>query len=92
MLYENRNIKEDGENMTDDNIKWIIASEVHIYPEEVASRYKCIEYDENKCFFDISLKLVQTDKVVTKLKDENYKAIVEAESRHSDLITAKYEG
>ncbi|XP_043466649.1 histidine protein methyltransferase 1 homolog isoform X2 [Leptopilina heterotoma] len=84
--------EEEEEEKRNDKVEWIVASEIKIQSDDVTGKYICNEYHEEKSFSDISLKLVQTDKVVTKLKEENYKAIVEAESQHSDLITAKYEG
>lgn len=84
--------KEEEEIERNDKIEWIVASEIQIQSDEVTSKFKCNEYHEDKSFSNILLKLVQTDKVVSKLKEENDKTIVEAESQHSDLITAKYEG
>jgi len=39
-----------------------------------------------------NLKLIRSDKVTQDLTDQNCQNIVEAESKHSDLIPAKYEG
>lgn len=89
-FYKGRTVEEKME--TDEKIKWIAASEVLINSEELCSNYESVEYDEKKYLPNISLKLVKTDKVVTKLKVENCKTVIEAESQHSDLITAKYEG
>ena len=38
------------------------------------------------------LKLADSKSVVTKLEEENCENIIEAESQHSDLVIAKYEG
>ncbi|XP_015605073.1 histidine protein methyltransferase 1 homolog isoform X2 [Cephus cinctus] len=47
---------------------------------------------ENNFFNNIPLKLVHTDKVMIDLKNERCENIIEAESQHSDLVPAKYEG
>lgn len=39
-----------------------------------------------------NLKLIRSDKVTQDLTDQNCQNIIEAESKHSDLIPAKYEG
>ncbi|XP_048510916.1 histidine protein methyltransferase 1 homolog isoform X3 [Athalia rosae] len=43
-------------------------------------------------FCDITLKILHADKVVIDLQHDDCKNIIEAESRHSDLVPAKYEG
>lgn len=43
-------------------------------------------------FPDYNIKLIRSDKVVKDLTKYNYQNIIEAETQHSDLIPAKYEG
>ncbi|XP_017886137.1 histidine protein methyltransferase 1 homolog [Ceratina calcarata] len=47
---------------------------------------------ENIIFPGCKLKLLRTETALNDLKKENYASIIEAESQHSDLIPAKYEG
>lgn len=49
-----------------------------------------MEFQEFQCLKKI--KLVRPDKVFTKLKGDHSSSIMEAESQHSDLIPAVYEG
>lgn len=50
------------------------------------------DFKESELFQDVRLRLIHTDKVAIDLQHENNENIVEAESQHSDLLPAKYEG
>lgn len=50
------------------------------------------DFAEKEVFPNVKIKLINTNAVIEKLKQDNYETVVEAESQHSDLIPAKYEG
>lgn len=60
-------------------------------PEEIEAKYETY-YTETEVFSGCNLKLIRSDKVTQNLTDQNCQNIIEAESKHSDLIPAKYEG
>ena len=72
-------------------VDWFPASEVNILSKQMTKKYEPNEYEENK-YHDISLKLINSEKVAIMLTKENFEVIVEAESQKSDLIPGKYEG
>lgn len=74
------------------NLEWISASKLEITPEQIEAKYEADYYTETEVFSGCNLKLIRSDKVTQDLTDQNYQNIVEAESKHSDLIPAKYEG
>ncbi|XP_015509326.2 histidine protein methyltransferase 1 homolog [Neodiprion pinetum] len=74
-------------------LDWFPAVKIEVSHEQLSK--KCCEDDDFKecdLFYDVRLKLIHSDKVVIDLQQENCENIVEAESQHSDLIPAKYEG
>ncbi|XP_011156662.1 histidine protein methyltransferase 1 homolog isoform X2 [Solenopsis invicta] len=75
-----------------DRLKWIPAFKLEITSEQIEAKYEADYYTETEVFPDCNLKLIRSDKITQDLTDQNCKIIVEAESKHSDLIPAKYEG
>ncbi|XP_033221369.1 histidine protein methyltransferase 1 homolog isoform X2 [Belonocnema kinseyi] len=75
-----------------DRVNWFPASEVNILSEQMTKKYESNEYEEDKSFHNISLKLINSDKVAIALTGENSEVVTEAESQKSDLIAGKYEG
>lgn len=75
-------------------LNWIPASEVEVSESElqIEERYKPNDYRECLFFPDCKLKLIQPERALRDLQKYNYTNILEAESQHSDLIPAKYEG
>lgn len=73
-------------------LEWISATRFEITREEIEAKYEADYYTETEAFPDCNLKLIRSDKVTRDLTEQNCQNIVEAESRHSDLIPAKYEG
>lgn len=61
-------------------------------PEQIEAKYQADYYTETEVFSGCNLKLIHSDKVTQDLTIQNCQNIVEAESKHSDLIPAKYEG
>ncbi|XP_031787778.1 histidine protein methyltransferase 1 homolog [Nasonia vitripennis] len=86
------------ENETDKNcdktnqLNWLPAKEIEIPQQYFKKNHESIDYVTNSAIPDFTLKLVDSDKVVIKLTEENCENIIEAESQHSDLLPAKYEG
>ncbi|XP_023245560.1 histidine protein methyltransferase 1 homolog isoform X2 [Copidosoma floridanum] len=70
-----------------DELTWLPAKKI-----EILSDCENVEYLTNERFGQIELKLVDTLVVASKLTTDKCKIISEAESQHSDLIPAKYEG
>ncbi|XP_011872314.1 PREDICTED: histidine protein methyltransferase 1 homolog [Vollenhovia emeryi] len=73
-------------------LEWIPAAKLEITPEQIGAKYKADYYTEAEVFPGCNLKLIRSDKVTQDLTEQNCQNIVEAESKHSDLIPAKYEG
>ncbi|XP_012228662.1 histidine protein methyltransferase 1 homolog isoform X1 [Linepithema humile] len=82
--------KEDNEE--ENKLEWIPAFKFEITPEQIEAKYEFSYYRETNIFSDYNLKLIRSDKVVENLDKQNCQNIIEAESQHSDLIPAKYEG
>lgn len=73
-------------------MEWISATKLEITPEQIEAKYEADYYTETEVFPGCNLKLIRSDKVTQDLTNQNCQNIVEAESKHSDLIPAKYEG
>ncbi|XP_076765968.1 histidine protein methyltransferase 1 homolog [Xylocopa sonorina] len=73
-------------------INWIPASEIEVSKLEIEKQYEPNDYTENVIFAGCNLKLIRSERALHDLKMKNCANIVEAESQHSDLIPAKYEG
>lgn len=58
----------------------------------MGAKYDADYYTETEVFPGCNLKLVRSDKVTRDLTVQNCQNIVEAESKHSDLVPARYEG
>ena len=78
--------------MKNSTINWISASKVEVLEMQVEKQYEPVDYAENLIFPGHKLKLIRSERALHDLQMENYVNIVEAESQHSDLIPAKYEG
>lgn len=74
------------------NLEWIPASVVQVTPSRVGKRYEPNEYTENAIHSDCKLKLVKVERALLDLTKDDCPNIIEAESQHSDLVPAKYEG
>lgn len=84
--YENNIDKEKS------TLDWMNASRIELTSFDYDRNYEPDEYLETKIFDEIKLKLIRSDKVLCNLIKNNSLNIIEAESQHSDLIPAKYEG
>lgn len=80
------------DNDKKDQLEWISASKLEITSEQIGAKHETDYYTETKVFPDYNIKLIRSDKVVKDLTKYNYQNIIEAETQHSDLIPAKYEG
>lgn len=83
-----------GEDAKKSTINWIPASQVEVSESElqIENRYEPNDYTECLSFPDCKLKLIQPKRALQDLQKYNCTNILEAESQHSDLIPAKYEG
>ncbi|KAG5344614.1 MET18 methyltransferase, partial [Acromyrmex charruanus] len=75
-----------------DKLEWISASKLEITSEQIEAKYEAYYYTETEVLSGCNLKLIRSDKIMQDLTDQNCQNIIEAESKHSDLIPAKYEG
>ncbi|XP_050462863.1 histidine protein methyltransferase 1 homolog [Cataglyphis hispanica] len=82
--------KEDSDKK--DKLEWIPASKLKITSEQIGTKYETDYYTETKVFPDYNLKLIRSDKVINDLTKHDCQNVIEAETQHSDLIPAKYEG
>ncbi|XP_011631531.1 histidine protein methyltransferase 1 homolog isoform X2 [Pogonomyrmex barbatus] len=73
-------------------LEWISASKLEITLEQIEAKYETDYYTDTEVFPGYNLKLIRSDKVTQNLTDQHCQNIIEAESKHSDLIPAKYEG
>ncbi|XP_033193848.1 histidine protein methyltransferase 1 homolog isoform X1 [Bombus vancouverensis nearcticus] len=91
---ENKQDEVRGEDTKKSTINWIPASEVEVSESElqIENRYKPNDYRECLFFPDCKLKLIRFERALHDLQKNNCTNILEAESQHSDLIPAKYEG
>ncbi|KAK9298128.1 hypothetical protein QLX08_008447 [Tetragonisca angustula] len=84
--------EEEDKDMKNSTINWISASKVEVLEMQIEKQYEPVDYAENLIFPGYKLKLIRSEKALHDLRMENCANIVEAESQHSDLIPAKYEG
>ncbi|XP_046833059.1 histidine protein methyltransferase 1 homolog [Vespa crabro] len=89
---EKNDVKENNTNKEKSVLTWINASRIEVAPFDYNRNYEPDEYLETKIFDEIKFKLIRSDKVLCNLIGNNSVNIIEAESQHSDLIPAKYEG
>ncbi|KZC07182.1 Histidine protein methyltransferase 1 like protein, partial [Dufourea novaeangliae] len=82
----------DNANMKKSILNWIPASKVQISKSEIEKQFEPSDYTESVIFPDCKLKLIRSEKALENLIQENCVNILEAESQHSDLVPAKYEG
>ncbi|XP_078032588.1 histidine protein methyltransferase 1 homolog [Augochlora pura] len=75
-----------------ESINWIPASKICVTESEITVQFNPDDYTESIVFPGCKLKLIRSEKALHDLKEENCINIVEAESQHSDLVPAKYEG
>ena len=75
-----------------EKLNWLPARKIDIPEKYLKKNCEVIDYINNLKLSDLPLKLVNHEKVVIKLTEENCENIIEAESQHSDLLPAKYEG
>jgi hypothetical protein len=85
--------KQEQLNEKGKELNWFSAKQIDL-PQQLFECNNCekINYISNTNFPNFPLKLVDSKKVVINLTEENCKNIIEAESQHSDLLPAKYEG
>ncbi|KAL2719544.1 histidine protein methyltransferase 1 isoform X1 [Vespula squamosa] len=91
-FFEKNDAKENNSNKEKSVLNWINASRIEVAPSNYDRNYEPDEYLETKVFDEIKFKLIRSDKVLCNLIGNNSVNIIEAESQHSDLIPAKYEG
>ncbi|KAI4499711.1 hypothetical protein M0802_005281 [Mischocyttarus mexicanus] len=89
---EKNHAKEDNINKEKPILDWMSASRIELTSFDYGRNYEPDEYLETKIFDEIKLNLIRSDKVLCNLIRNNSVNIIEAESQHSDLIPAKYEG
>ncbi|KAL2750805.1 histidine protein methyltransferase 1 isoform X1 [Vespula maculifrons] len=89
---EKNDAEENNSNKEKSVLNWINASRIEVTPSDYDRNYESDEYIETKIFDEIKFKLIRSDKVLCNLIGNNSVNIIEAESQHSDLIPAKYEG
>nr|XP_050863349.1 histidine protein methyltransferase 1 homolog [Vespula vulgaris] len=89
---EKNDAEENNSNKEKSVLNWINASRIEVTPCDYDRNYESDEYIETKIFDEIKFKLIRSDKVLCNLIGNNSVNIIEAESQHSDLIPAKYEG
>ncbi|XP_076637602.1 histidine protein methyltransferase 1 homolog [Colletes latitarsis] len=84
--------KEEDSDRKKLTINWIPASNVEVSESQIKKQYELNDYTENIIFSGYKLKLIRSERAVDELKQNNCTNIIEAESQHSDLIPAIYEG
>ncbi|CAD1474524.1 unnamed protein product, partial [Heterotrigona itama] len=82
----------ESKDMKNSTINWISASKVEVLEIQVEKQYEPVDYAENLIFPGCKLKLIRSERALHDLQMDNCANIIEAESQHSDLIPAKYEG
>lgn len=80
------------DNKEGEKLKWISASKLEITPDKILMKYETDDYTETETFPGYKLKLIRFKKVIKDLAEQFCENIIDAESQHSDLIPAKYEG
>ncbi|KAK2576002.1 hypothetical protein KPH14_007361 [Odynerus spinipes] len=90
--FSKENNAEEGDKCNERSLNWVDATKIKISSINCDTMYESDEYFESKTLDGIQFKLIRTDKVLCDLIGNNSVNIIEAESQHSDLIPAKYEG
>nr|XP_031836340.1 histidine protein methyltransferase 1 homolog [Nomia melanderi] len=85
-------MKENDVNTIKSTVDWIPASKVLVSELQIEKQFVPNDYTVSTVFPRCKLKLIRFDKALQDLKDEDCVIIKEAESQHSDLVPAKYEG
>lgn len=90
-IFLENNGKKNKENISD--LEWFSAKKIEFdYKHSTKKEFKNTDFFYVNIFQDLSLKIVKPDKVAITLKQGNCENIIQAESQHSDLLPAKYEG
>ncbi|XP_058807649.1 histidine protein methyltransferase 1 homolog isoform X2 [Phymastichus coffea] len=84
--------EEENKKCDENQLNWLPARKIAIPSNFFQKNSNKIEFTYNYKVPSFELKLVDSEKVIIKLKEEKYENIIEAESQHSDLLPAKYEG
>ncbi|XP_011344983.1 histidine protein methyltransferase 1 homolog isoform X2 [Ooceraea biroi] len=87
---DSADVDRDGEKK--ETLDWNLASKFQVTAEQLRTKYETDYYTETTAFPSFRLKLIRSDKVLEDLTKQNCQNIIEAESQHSDLVPAKYEG
>ncbi|KAK0166121.1 hypothetical protein PV328_004568 [Microctonus aethiopoides] len=87
---------QDNDDNGDKNseLNWFPAVEINVTEEQIARDYDHEDEDDfmmNK-ICGMNIKLFRLENIVLKLKDNEHENIIKAESQHSDLLPAVYEG
>lgn len=91
-LFPEDKENEEDKDMNNSTLNWISASNVEVLEMQVEKQYEPVDYTENLILPGCKLKLIRFEKALHDLRMQNCTNILEAESQHSDLIPAKYEG
>lgn len=92
VTYEYSTDDEEKRKCKEDQLNWLPAKKIDIPTKFLKKNSEKIEFSLNHKVPGFEFKLVDSEIVVIKLKEENCENIIEAESQHSDLLPSKYEG
>ncbi|XP_008558586.2 histidine protein methyltransferase 1 homolog [Microplitis demolitor] len=71
------------------NLTWFPATKINVTDEQTKISDDCLSIDVTE---DVNLKVINVDNLVLDLNNDKYENIIKAESQHSDLLPAVYEG
>ncbi|KAK0175432.1 hypothetical protein PV327_009183 [Microctonus hyperodae] len=93
-LFSESNQDNDDNGDKNSELNWFPAVEINVTEEQIARDYD--HEDENEFMINkicgMNIKLFRLENIVLKLKDNEHENIIKAESQHSDLLPAVYEG
>ncbi|XP_076240900.1 histidine protein methyltransferase 1 homolog isoform X2 [Calliopsis andreniformis] len=91
-FFKDDEVQEKDVDANKSTINWIPASKVELSLSQIEKQYDHNDYIETLIFPGLKLKLIRSERALHNLEQENCANIIEAESQHSDLVPAKYEG
>ncbi|XP_034950987.1 histidine protein methyltransferase 1 homolog isoform X2 [Chelonus insularis] len=89
--FSNNEEARDDKNEENKNLTWLPATEIEITDEQFSKKLSERDYI-TITFENVELKMIKSESAILNLKAKKHDKIIKAESQHSDLIPAIYEG
>lgn len=73
-------------------LNWFPAIKINVTDEQIADDLNDEDNVTHSIIDEVNLTLIRSEVVVSKLENEKHENVIKAESQHSDLLPAVYEG